>query len=70
MTMDIIGVMPKMTENTVEVVDRIVKQKFFNKRTGYDVDHNDVLEYLSVYSTVDENVDRVQHFKDWLDRPD
>ena len=65
--MDITGVMPKMTENTVEVVDRIVKQNFFNPHSGYDVNHDDALQYLSNWPRVPEGVDRVEHFKDWLD---
>lgn len=65
--MNIIGVMPVRTENPVDVINAVMAEKLFNKNSGYDVDHDDVLQYLSEFPNNALIKDRVQHFKLWLE---
>jgi hypothetical protein len=64
--MDIIATTPVLNENPVDVINLLMAEKLFNKRTGYDVNTDDILEYLSVYSNNKNIPDRVKHFKAWL----
>ena len=65
--MNITGDIPVMTENPVDVVRVVLAEKVYNIHSGYDVDADDILEYLSMFPDNALIKDRVQHFKLWLE---
>lgn len=57
---------PKLKENPIDVIQDVLAASLFNKHSGYDVDYDDVLQYLDEFPDSSLIKDRVHHFKLWL----
>lgn len=60
------GTLMMLEENPVDVIQSILAASLFNTKSGYDVDHDDVLQYLSEFPDNTLIKDRLAHFKLWL----
>lgn len=55
----------KKLENPIDVIREILDAKLV-KPNGYPVDQDDILEYLSIYSTEPKGIPRLYHFKRYV----
>lgn len=54
-------------ENPVDVVRKILEAGLFNPHSGCDVEAGDILQYLSEFPNNELIIDRLDHFKKWLE---